>query len=321
MERRGRTALLVKKKKFVTKVEGSSKLVSYRDRRVAGIGTPSQCQLQVGALMELLGFLKVSIYTIYIIIKLIGTITGSSRPCTRCVGRHLKGTSRTYAAAAAAPAQIDESTQSSQSTKSSPASDPQHAYSIHCGTILTRPPLLTRRQTDFESAFFFYQKRLNERLTLPFITSIYFKQDTARQLDWLAKMKERQGSVAKELGVYQGKKSQGWDDELLVNDPLSKQETLTDILLKDSEMRVSEDAEEIREADRVPAERPQPRETEADESGNVKRLDRKLDRTLYLVVKGKDGDWRFPSSTLDRSENLYQVSYSNVNTTFQDISY
>lgn len=183
----------------------------------------------------------------------------------------------------------------------------QH-YRIKSGIILTRAPLLTAEPTSFESAFYFYQKRLNERTSMPFVTSVYFKPDTPALLDWNLKVKDRKGTVAKELGVYNGKASRAWDDEIKVGDPLSKPETLYNALLKDAEMRISDDAEVIPEEDRVPVERPQDRVSEADRTGNVRRLDRAMDRTLYLVVQGKDGKWAFPSSFVGTDENLHEVS-------------
>ena len=172
--------------------------------------------------------------------------------------------------------------------------------------ILTRPPLMTRKLHPFENSFYFYQKRLEERLNTPFITGIYFKPDTARRLDWSIKVDERKGTVAKELGVYSGKSSKAWDDELRVGDELSNQETIAKALLKDAESRVSDDAEVIAPQDVVPLDPLPPRVTEADEKNDVRRLDRQLDRTLYLVVKGKDG-WGFPSDII-QDENLHEVN-------------
>ena len=79
-----------------------------------------------------------------------------------------------------------------------------------------------------------------------------------------------------------------------------------DSLLKDGEVRVSEDAEVIPTEDVVKLEKPLPRRSEADEKGDEKRLDRQMDKTLYLVVKGKNG-WEFPADEL-KNENLHEVS-------------
>lgn len=173
------------------------------------------------------------------------------------------------------------------------------------------PPLTTRTLHPFENAFFFYQKRLEERLNTPFITSIYYKPDTARRLDWDLKVQSRGGTVAKELGVYNGKASRAWDDELRVGDKLSDQESVLGALLKDAEARVSDDAEMIAPEDVVKVEAPPERVTEADRKGDVKRLDRKLDRTLYLVVKS-EGRWVFPSDVIAEGENLHEVRISTT---------
>ena len=173
--------------------------------------------------------------------------------------------------------------------------------------ILTRPPLLTRTQTPFEDAFYFYQKRLNERLTLPFTQSAFFKRDTPPQLDWALKLKERNGVVAREVGQYNGRSASAWDDELRVGDKLSSPETLRETILEDAVPRVSDDAEEIPVDERVPVERPIERVTEADKKGDVRRLDRELERTLYLVVMGDKGRWEFPTASVTTDEALHEV--------------
>jgi large subunit ribosomal protein L46 len=198
-----------------------------------------------------------------------------------------------------------ESPGSSSASEQQPP--PAGAYDVRSGLILTRPPLLTRTLHPFENAFFFYQKRLEERLNTPFVTNVYFKPDTARRIDWDLKVRERQGTVAKELGVYHGKSASAWDDELKVGDGLSTQESILKSILKDAEARVSDDAEIIPVADVQPVEPPNERLSEADKKADVKRLDRAMDRTLYLVVKGKDG-WSFPADVIPDGENLHQVS-------------
>lgn len=110
--------------------------------------------------------------------------------------------------------------------------------------------------------------------------------------------------MAKELGAFQGKTSKAWSDELRVGDESSSQENIVRSLLKDAETRVSDDAEVIAEKDIVPVEGPEARLTEADKKKDVKRLDRQLDRTLYLVVKGKNG-WGFPEDSLAENETLH----------------
>lgn len=186
--------------------------------------------------------------------------------------------------------------------------------------ILTRPPLLTRPLTSFESAYYFYQKRLNERLTLPFTQAAFFKRDTPPQLDWAEKLRERNGVVAREIGQYNGRSSTAWDDELRVGDKLSSPEALMESILKDAEARVSEDAEVIPPEDRVPVERPMDRVTEADRKGDVRRLDRELSRTLYLVVQTEQGKWEFPTASVRTNEALHEVGTCVLQSSYPEMT-
>jgi len=191
---------------------------------------------------------------------------------------------------------------------------PQHApshYSIKSGLILTRPPLLTRTLHPFETAFFLYQKRLEERLSAPFRKGFYFRRDTPAELDWRIKVRERHGVAGRDIGRYNPRGRMGWNDEVLVGSPLGEgEEAVRERILTDAEMRVSEDGEEIPREDRAKVERPMPRRTRSDEEGDVRKLDRALDRTLYLVVKkGEAGAWQFPAGDVLTSENLHEVSF------------
>ncbi|KAK3937637.1 39S mitochondrial ribosomal protein L46-domain-containing protein [Diplogelasinospora grovesii] len=241
----------------------------------------------------------------------------------------LQSSRRAYSATATAAAEPSSSSSPIPPppvTTSSPSASQQSQdvrYRIKSGIILTRPPLLTRQLTPFESAFFLYQKRLNERLTAPFRKEFYFKQDTATDLDWKIKLKERHGVPAKDIGRYNPRGRMGWNDEVMVGSTTSDHELgVVQKLLHDAEARVSEDGEEIvDEADRVKPEPPQPRTTEADAKNDTRRLDRKLDQTLYLVVKrkgaaqktadGKGGDedvWTFPAGDVPTHEALHETA-------------
>ncbi|KAM3443957.1 hypothetical protein NHJ13734_001681 [Beauveria thailandica] len=232
------------------------------------------------------------------------SVISSSSPsiCSRCAAT--RATPVRFYSAAATSTTPSFSSQPPPASASSPAAAAAAPYDIRSGLVLTRPPLLTRPLHPFENAFFFYQKRLEERLNTAFIPSIYYKPDTPRRLDWDLKVRERRGTVAKELGDYHGKSATAWDDELLVGDELSDPETTAASLLKDAQARISDDAEVIAPEDLVEAPAPLPRTTAADERNDVRRLDRKLDQTLYLVVKGEDG-WGFPADVLAESENLH----------------
>lgn len=204
-------------------------------------------------------------------------------------------------------------------------------YTTKAGILLSRPPLLTAPQSPFEKAFYFYQKRLNERLAMPFTRYFYFKKDTPADTDWKIKAKERNWAAARELGGYRAYGEMGWNDEMLEGEAASAAEGVLgegkggkmgiaepkfviESLVKDSRVRAIEGkdgaAVEVKEGE-GPAgeefERPLGRYTQSDKAGDVRRLDRKLERTLYLLVKGPEG-WRFPAGPLvGRKENLHEV--------------
>lgn len=148
---------------------------------------------------------------------------------------------------------------------------------------------------------------MNERLVLPFRHTLFFKKDTAADLDWRIKYEERGRIAAKDIGRYYAQGRNAWNDELLVGSTLSDEERIREILLKDAENRVTEDGEEADPDEVVPVERPMDRITEADKTNDIRRLDRKLDRTLHLVVQGSDGKWQFPSEDVPTDEHLHQV--------------
>jgi len=147
---------------------------------------------------------------------------------------------------------------------------------------------------------------------LPFRHTFYFKKDTAADLDWRIKFEERGRIAAKELGRYYAMGRNAWNDELLVGSTLSNEERLRDILLKDAELRVTEDGEEAPPDEIVPVERPMDRITEADKTNDVRRLDRKLDRTLYLIVQRNDGHWMFPTEDVPTDERLHEVRHQVI---------
>ncbi|KKZ67659.1 hypothetical protein EMCG_06719 [[Emmonsia] crescens] len=214
---------------------------------------------------------------------------------------------RGYATAAesTAPASSTTTTQVTppDTTNTSPALKPK--YEIKAGIVLSRPPRLTRELTSFEKAFYFYQRRLNDRLALPFTRYFYFKRDTPADVDWKRKIKDRL-TPSRDIGRYNAYSSEAWNDELLVGSVESEPEHQINALVKDAEGRAVTDTDEG-EGKRDELPRPLPRVTEADEKGDHRSLDRLLHRTLYLLIQVKNGDkafWRFPSVTLEEKENL-----------------
>ncbi|KAF8848712.1 hypothetical protein BDZ45DRAFT_681042, partial [Acephala macrosclerotiorum] len=253
-------------------------------------------------------------------------IRSSKRPngliCSECIS-HLSPSQRSYAVTATALKTADAVPDSELQhlRKIPPVStspEPSH-YKTKTGVLLSRAPILTAPQTSFEKAYFFYQKRLNERLAMPFTRYFYFKKDSPADTDWKIKARERNGVAARELGGYNPYSSLGWNDEILVKEKeMVEPKYISDMLVKDSIVRAVEGkdglAVEVKEGEEGSLgvgeviDRPLGRVTDADRRGDVRRLDRQLARTLYLVVKRKDGGWGFPSGELVGRENLHQAA-------------
>ncbi|KAL2851591.1 ribonuclease H-like domain-containing protein [Aspergillus pseudoustus] len=175
------------------------------------------------------------------------------------------------------------------------------AYTINAGVLLSRPPQITRDLTDFEKAYFFYQKRLNERLVLPFTKYFYFKRGTPADEDWKRKVRERQ-TPARDVGKYNAYSKEAWNDELLVGASESEPGHIVEALISDAESTANNTSQDTSKKEEIP--RPHPRITEADKKGDLQNLNRALQRTLYLLVQAKEGYWKLPSSPIVSEETL-----------------
>lgn len=222
--------------------------------------------------------------------------------------RTCRNTPRTYAtAAAAAPTPEDALAQHIPPVAQS---SPSTSYAVNAGVLLSRPPQITRDLHPFEAAFFLYQKRLNERLALPFTRYFYFKARTPADREWKRKMAQRL-TPARDIGRYKGYGEEAWNDEVLVGAKESEFQWQVDRLLEDAQSTGAEEegnavAAAAPKAEQEAFERPPSRVTKADESNDTKSLARALQRTLYLLVKNKEGRWEFPQDRL-RDENLHGV--------------
>jgi large subunit ribosomal protein L46 len=194
--------------------------------------------------------------------------------------------------------------------------------------VLSRPPLLTRDLTSFERAYYLYQKRLNERLAMPFSRYFYYNKGTPADPEWKRKLKARK-TPSRDIGVYTAYGDEGWNDEVLVGDKTAERENVVEALIRDAEGKnivddpQGEGAQAVAgdgqigegqrlELSKIEVERPSPRVTEADQKGDTKSLNRKLDRTLYLLIKNKEGRWRFPEDRVYGRENLHQVCSPSI---------
>lgn len=250
--------------------------------------------------------------------------------CSSCLHRLSERVIRRQASVAAT-AEAPQEPQAQYSERSNPpvtASGPRKAIRLLCSPVLSRPPLITRDLTAFEKAYYLYQKRLNERLALPFSRYFYYKKGTPQDIEWKRKAKARRGTASRDVGLYNAYAEDGWNDEELVGSRLGEPEDVVEKLIRDAEGKDIVDAELQGDAEaqgkavsgdaragegvrkpvgEVSVERPLPRTTDADRDGDLQSLSRKLDRSLYLLVRRRDGAWRFPEDRVFGRENLHQV--------------
>ena len=150
-------------------------------------------------------------------------------------------------------------------------------------------------------------------------------------------------TAARDVGVYSGYGSEAWNDEVLVGDTTADYSSQIRALIRDAEGKDMVEAELVGDAETdglevsgkekegegirkpigqpITIDRPMPRITSADDSNDLRSLNRKLDQSLYLLVKNKDGRWRFPEDRVYGRENIAQVrnislpiatSYTNI---------
>jgi large subunit ribosomal protein L46 len=236
--------------------------------------------------------------------------------CSSC--RHQLIRRRASTAAATSPSPIAQTAPPPPVT----STKPKKAYRLLASPVLSRPPLLTRALTPFEKAFYLYQKRLNERLALPFGRYFYYKSGTPQDEEWKRQIRARK-TPSRDIGVYTAYGEEGWNDEVLVGDDTAEVDKTYEALVRDAEGRGGEElkdgkegeaseAQRRRELQKREVQRPMPRITEADENGDLTSLNRKFDRTLYLVVKNKEGRWRFPEDRVWGREDLHNVSIPHL---------
>lgn len=136
---------------------------------------------------------------------------------------------------------------------------------------------------------------------MPFTRYFYHKKDTPADIDWKRKASQRGGVAARELGGYQAYGSMGWNDEVLQGDKLGELSSIVEKLRDDAKVMDEETGLMVEGVEEL-----EKRHTASDKSGDVRQLDRKLARTLYLCVE-KSGNWVFPAGELVGRENLHQV--------------
>ena len=220
-----------------------------------------------------------------------------------------------YASTATAQATV-ESPPISNVSPNEPGASPvqQPRIVVKAGVVVSRPPLITPDPHPFDTAFYLYQRRLNERLVLPFSQYFHYKRGTPAFEHWRTKRRERGGIAARDVGQYNAYTKESWNDEVLMGDDSANPRKIVEQLVEE-EGRGSEFVTEGDSADAKLA--GLKRTTPADTNHDQTSLERSLSRTLYLLVRPKsqsDGadaatGWRFPSGAIEEKEGLKEVCW------------
>ncbi|GAA5838115.1 hypothetical protein JCM11251_004711 [Rhodosporidiobolus azoricus] len=165
---------------------------------------------------------------------------------------------------------------STAATEASPASNSTPSpYRVVAAALLSRPPLVLPPLSPLERSYYAYQRRIHRALAKPVETSAgwFFKKGSAAEK---AFTKFDQRAEKEDTGAA---KSEEREFEL------AREEV--------------EGSKEVME-----------RENEADKKGDIKSLERRAERTLYLLLKKKRDQhaWQFPQGAVESSESLVDAA-------------
>ncbi|KAH9004972.1 50S ribosomal subunit L30 [Lactarius hatsudake] len=133
---------------------------------------------------------------------------------------------------------------------------------LHTAVILNRSPIITRTPTPFERAYYAYQSRVQRALHNPFPYEFYFKPGSLLESKFNLEERKRD---RKAFGSGFG-----------ADHPLAPGAGVS--------------AQDLKKFGRDEDETPAPRVHASDDSGDLKSLDRKAQRNLYLLVKQETTD-------------------------------
>ncbi|KAG8709237.1 54S ribosomal protein L17 mitochondrial [Ceratobasidium sp. 395] len=146
---------------------------------------------------------------------------------------------------------------------------------ITAAVLLNRSPILTTSPTPFEEAYHNYQARIARALSNPFPREFYFKRGAIAERQFLTEESTREKEAFGE----------GFGETQLAD--LEEEKT--------GAIGQTEDVAALS------------REHESDRKGDVKNLNRKGDRNLYLLVKATEG-WRLPQGPAERGATLHTTA-------------
>ncbi|KAJ1677947.1 hypothetical protein EV182_005107 [Spiromyces aspiralis] len=152
---------------------------------------------------------------------------------------------------------------------------------ISAGVLLQRDPVVTPPVDAFQKEYDAYMDWLKYQTADPFPTEFYLKKGSTLEAQWKERENERR-SV--------------WYFEDKADRPKHKVKT------SNSENEaIAGDAGREGLGAKIKL---NPRETEADRKGDLRSLERKLERTLYLIVKDASQKWRLVEGELKENEVL-----------------
>lgn len=170
---------------------------------------------------------------------------------------------------------------------------------IKASIILSRIPIVTPDTPEFEKLFYEYQESLERRLMWTFTKWYYFKKGTVAEREFTEAQKY---PVPFHRGVWF---PQGAPDLKHGRDRRFAQEVI--LPRKDVEGETPDsDLDDIGRPIKTNA-----RFTKADETDDQTSLERKLPRTLHLLVKYSNNVWKFPVFDVieqDYNKGLHQIT-------------
>ncbi|EPQ58240.1 hypothetical protein GLOTRDRAFT_72445 [Gloeophyllum trabeum ATCC 11539] len=161
---------------------------------------------------------------------------------------------------------------------------------IRTSVILNRSPFLTRPLSRFEQAFYAYQQRIQRALHNPFPYEFYFKQGSLLESKFNAEERRRERmAFGAPFGISESQEGSE-------NKSQNAKESVAEALDREEEEKI-------------------PRRGEADRTNDVRSLERKGERNLYLLLLKKLDDrqvWRLPEGGLQKGEVLHESAERNL---------
>ncbi|KAJ2360912.1 hypothetical protein H4S02_011819, partial [Coemansia sp. RSA 2611] len=157
--------------------------------------------------------------------------------------------------------------------------------SVRAGVLLQRDPIVTQPAGKFEEATDRYFDWLQFISADRFPRDFFFKKGSMAESKWMEQEDVRAGEWffdAASKPVVKSVKRVVHEDDMIEKSEASKPIVVNS------------------------------RETEADAAGDQRSLERRLDRTLYLVVKDAKGEWVLPQGSVNGEELLHQAARRNL---------